>query len=402
MRFTDRNIKALKPRDKRYDVFEDGRKGFGIRVSPTGGKSWIFVYRRNGKLSRVTIGNYPEINLADAHTEHARLRAILNKGRDPASVVQTLKHEQIRAPTVEQLVHVYLERHAKVKKRSWQEDERILMKDVVSRWGRCKAEDIKRRDIAALMDDIMDRGSPIAANRTLACVRKMFNYAVERSVLDVSPCVGLKAPGTESRRDRVLSEDEIQAFWQGLEKTQITRPIQLALKLQLVTAQRKGEMTSAEWLEFDLGTGWWTIPAEKTKNKLAHRVPLSPLALELLEQIKAFPGASRYVFRSPRDDKPMLPTSIDHAIRTNRPALKIEPFTPHDLRRTAASYMTGMGISRLVVSKVLNHAESHVTAVYDRHSYDLEKRQALDAWSRKLEAIISGKVSKVIRLRRGA
>ncbi len=402
MRFTDRNIKALKPRDKRYDVFEDGRKGFGIRVSPTGGKSWIFVYRRNGKLSRVTIGNYPEINLADAHTEHARLRAILNKGRDPAIVVQTLKQEQIRAPTVQQLVHVYLDRHAKVKKRSWQEDERILMKDVIPRWGRCKAEDIRRRDVAVLMDDIMDRGSPIGANRTLACVRKMFNYAVERSILDVSPCVGVKAPGTESRRDRVLSEDEIQAFWQGLEKSQITRPIQLTLKLQLVTAQRKGEMTSAEWSELDFRTDWWTIPAAKAKNKLAHRVPLSLLALELLEQIKALSCGSCYLFPSPHGDKPLLPTSVDHAIRINRTAFDMKPFTPHDLRRTAASYMTAMGIPRLVVSKILNHAESNVTAVYDRHSYDLEKRQALEAWSRKLETIISGKASKVITLVRGA
>ena len=154
-----------------------------------------------------------------------------------------------------QLAHLYIERYAKLCKRSWHEDQRILEKDAIPRWRHITAKDITRRDVVALLDDIVDRGSPIAANRTLACVRKMFNYGVERSIFETSPCVAVKAPSKENRRDRVLSEDEIRAFWEGLERTTISIPIRYALKLQLVTAQRKGEVIAAEWPDFDLHQG---------------------------------------------------------------------------------------------------------------------------------------------------
>lgn len=161
-------------------------------------------------------------------------------------------------------------------------------------------------------------------------------------------------------------------------------------------------MAAAEWSEFDLESGWWVIPAEKSKNKLTHRVPLSPLAKEILKTAKEQAEDSQWVFPSPRDggSKRIADTAIDRAVRNNRQVFGIDSFTPHDLRRTAASLMTSMGISRLVVSKILNHAEQGVTAVYDRHSYDSEKKTALEAWGRKLESIVSGTVSNVIEIRR--
>jgi integrase len=169
----------------------------------------------------------------------------------------------------------------------------------------------------------------------------------------------------------------------------------LALKFQLVTAQRKGEVAAAEWAEMDLASGWWTIPAEKSKNKLPHRVPLSPLAIGLLTLAKEAAGNSPWVFPSPRDGgkKKIADTAIDRAVRNNRKIFGVDDFTPHDLRRTAASHMTGVGISRLVVAKILNHMESGITAVYDRHSYDPEKKRALDAWARVLDEIINGKAA---------
>ncbi len=388
MRFTDRGIRALKPKELRYEVFEDGRKGLGLRISPTGGKSWVFIYRRKGKLSRVTIGTYPEMTVADTHTELARLRAMLKKGTDLALVGRAVKGEEFNAPTVPQLAHLYIERYAKVHKRSWLEDQRMLKKDAIPRWRHIKAKDITRGDVVTLLDDIVDRGSPIAANRTLACVRKMFNYALERSILETSPCVAVKAPGKEHRCDRVLSEAEIRAFWQGLERTRISLPSRYTLKLQLVTAQRKGEIIAAEWPEFDLTLGWWTIPADRSKNHLAHRVPLSLFARELLHEMPRLDD--HYLFPSPTANKPMGDMSVDHAVRRNLGPFGIGRFTPNDLRRTAASHMTSMGIPRLVMSRILNHVETGVTAIYDRHSYDAEKREALDAWGRKLEAIIGG------------
>jgi integrase len=194
-----------------------------------------------------------------------------------------------------------------------------------------------------------------------------------------------------------LTTDEIRALWLGLEGAKMmAEGTKLALKLQLVTIQRKAEVVTARWDEIDLTDKWWTIPPEKAKNKMAHRVPLSPLALELLQAAKNLTGDSPWVFPSPQTQRHITPEAIDHALR--RPGLEALgfSFTPHDLRRSAASHMTGMGTPRLVVSKILNHMEKHITSVYDRHSYDLEKRQALEAWAHKLKSIVEGTESNVV------
>jgi integrase len=265
---------------------------------------------------------------------------------------------------------------------------------VIPAWGRRKANDITRRDVIELLDNIVDRGSPIAANRTLALVRRMFGWALSRDIVPANPCVGVQAPGVETRRDRVLSAGEIAALWCALSDpgTGVSKPIRLALKLQLATAQRKGEIIAAEWSEFNLAEGMWTIPAERSKNGMPHRVPLSRLAIAVLDEISLSPARqqSRWLFKSPRQEGPITGAAVDHAMRHDREALGTGDATPHDLRRTAASHMTSIGISRLVVSKILNHAEPGVTAVYDRHSYDREKRIALDAWAARLEEIIRG------------
>jgi integrase len=397
MRFTDRGIQALKPRDKRYIEWKDGGEGLGIRVSPGGKKTWVFMYRFGGRPRMMTIGCYPQTTLATANEEHGKAQKQLEKGNDPGEDRVQANQEARDAATVRELVEEYLHKWARPRKRSWQEDERILYKDVIPLWSRRKARDITRRDVIRLLDTIVDRGSPIAANRTLAAVRKMFNFAISRDIVSTSPCTAIHAPATENRRDRILAEDEIRTLWTILDKEgeedhlDISRPLRLALKLQLLTAQRKGEVTAAEWSEFDLDNANWTIPAGHSKNKLPHRVPLSPQAMELLTELKGKTGHSPWLFPSPRGKRPIDADSLSRAIRRNDRALELDHFTPHDLRRTAASQMAAMGVSRLVVAKVLNHTESGITAVYDRHSYDQEKRQALDAWGRKLESIVTGR-----------
>jgi integrase len=387
-KFTDRSIGALKPKAARYEVWEGG--GFGIRVSPRGVKTWVWVYHFDGRPRRMTLGTYPELGVADAHVRLADARKLLAKGTDPgAKTVADNKAERI-AETVAELAAMYLDKWARPRKRSADEDERQLRKDVIPAWGRRKAKDITRRDVIALLDNIVDRGSPIAANRTLAVIRRMFGWALSRDIISASPCVAVKAPAKERRRDRVLSAEEIATFWRTLEGPElpISASIRLALKFQLVTAQRKGEVIRAAWSEFDLYQGVWTIPAEKAKNGLPHRVPLSPLAHAVLGEIAANRNGSDWLFSSPKKDAPVGGQSVDHAMRRHHEVLGTGDASPHDLRRTAASHMTSIGISRLVVSKILNHAEAGVTAVYDRHSYDAEKRAAFDAWSARLQEII--------------
>lgn len=400
MRFTDRTIGALKRKANRYEIWEAGRKGFGVRVSTEGRKTFIYLYRYQGKARRMSIGVYPQMSLADAHVAHANAKKQLEKGVDPGAVAHTAKLEDKRAPTIEAVAAEYIERYAKPHKRSWRKDQRMLAKDVLPVFGKRKAKDITRRDVIVLLDGIVDRGAPIAANRTLEILRKMFNFAVSRDIVGASPCAAVKAPAPEKQRDRVLSKDEIRAFWRGLAAATMTDGIKLALKFQLVTAQRKGEVIAGTWNQFDINSSVWTIPSETAKNKLAHRVPLSPLATELLDRIRALAGDSPFLFPSPSTPGHITPEAVDRAVRNNRDAFGIAHFTPHDLRRTTASHMTAMGISRLVVGKLLNHIEYGVTKVYDRHSYDGEKRQALKTWGRRLQAIVTGEVpSKVVALR---
>jgi len=400
MRLTDRSIATLKPKTKRYEVWEDGRTGLGVRVSSAGRKSWVYMYRFDGKPRRMTLGTYPAVGLADAHVKHAQAKADLQKGVDPGAKEIERKTTERTAETVAELVETYLEKWARPRKRSAAEDERTLKKEVLPLWGHRKAKDIKRRDVIALLDEIVNRGSPIQANRTLAVIRRMYNFAISRDILDATPVAMVKAPAKESQRDRVLTANEIRIIWKGLDEAPMTDGIKLALKLQLVTAQRKGEIVGAALEEFDLEDNVWTIPAVRSKNGQAHRVPLSPLALELIQEARFQGGDTPWLFPSPTADGPILARSINRAVYKTLPGMGLENVTPHDLRRTAASGMTALGIPRLTVSKILNHVEKGVTAVYDRHSYDAEKRHALEVWAARLHEIIDNKpaASNVVAL----
>lgn len=392
---TKRVVDSIKADPARQvDYWDQTLPRFGLRVSPGGRKTWIVFYRHNGRARRMTLGVHPHTSLAEARDKADDALHKVDHGGDPAST----KVEERKAETFAELAHEYVERHAK-KKRSGHEDIRLLYgsphkkktgkrphEPIVKRWGAMKAKDITRRDVRALLDDIADR-APIMANRTLALVRKMFNFAIEHSWLEANPCLMIKRLAPDRQRDRVLSEDEIRKFWAALDAE---HPIIAALfKVRLLTAQRGGEVHGATWSEMDFDSGWWTIPAQRAKNGLAHRVPLSPPALKILKDLNSKAGDSEWVFPSTRKTGP----HINHAQKAIERIVKRSgvEFRGHDLRRTAASLMVGAGVPRLVVSKILNHVETGVTAVYDRHGYDLEKRAALDFWGKRVEAIIANK-----------
>ena len=415
MKFTDAKIRALKPKTSRYEVWETGRNGFGIRVSPHGRKSWVFMYWFEGMQKRMTFGVYPEMTLEKAHSAHAKAREQLFNKIDPSELLVRSNIEHRGAPTVSQMVNEYIEKWAKPRKRTWEEDARMLSKDVVPPLGKRKAKDIKRRDIVLLIDEIVERGSPITANRTLRIIKKMFSFAVSRGILDASPCVAIEPPAKEGHRERVLSEEEIKKFWFGLDDALMAEGTRIILKLLLVTAQRKGEAAKSEWSEIDFDTGWWTIPSSKAKNKRTHRVPLTGIAIDLLREAKELAKDSKWVFPSVKNQS-ITPRSISRAIRNNskkRPKdhpkhkppygdfFKFEHFTPHDLRRTAATKMASLRITEHDVSKVLNQTIQTVTNKhYNHYSYDKEKQQALNKWSRKLQSIISGESpGKIVELK---
>lgn len=393
--FTARWVQALKPGAMRAEYFDEAFTGLVLRVEPSGRKTWRVAFRANGRWRRMNIGSAAFMDLAHARKRAREILGEVAGGHDPANERQADRE----AGTFAELSHEYIERHAKKLKRSWREDYRILYGSphkkktgkrphlgIVNRLGPMRVKEITRRDIRAILDETADR-APIMANRTLAVVRKMFNFAIEHDWLESNPCHLIKRLAPERQRDRVLSEDEIRKFWKALDDEQ---PIIAALfRLRLLTAQRGGEVHGARWDEMELTTGWWTIPAARSKNRLAHRVPLSAQALKVLKDLKAQSEDSPWVFPSTRKAGPHI-AHAQKAIERVVERSKVE-FRGHDLRRTAASLMVGAGVPRLVVSKILNHVETGVTAVYDRHSYDLEKRAALDFWGKRVEAIIANK-----------
>jgi integrase len=166
--------------------------------------------------------------------------------------------------------------------------------------------------------------------------------------------------------------------------------IGMAVRLLLVTAQRRAEVAEAPWTEFDLANAVWTISSERTKNRLVHLVPLSPLAITLLREIKSMSGESPWLFPSPRRDGPITAPSVTQAFRDNRTDLQVGDATVHDLRRTSGTRMSEMGISRFIVKRVLNHVERDVTDIYDRYAYLAEERHAIEAWARRIEQVVAG------------
>jgi integrase len=392
MRFTDSTIKALKPKPNRYEKWEG--RGFGLRVAPSGRKTFIFLYRFKGLSRRMSLGVYPDLTLHEARKTYAEAYLTLTKGIDPGKQTLSAKHEESLAPTVKDFVTEYLEKWAKPRKKKWAEDERTLYKDVVPYIGRSKMKDITRRDLGSILDRIVDRGSPGQANKTHQVLSKMFSFAVSRSVIEHNPVVGMGKPATENISLRFLNAIEIKQFWNKLDEIPIKEGTALCLKVLLLLGQRRGETATLEWQEIDLNNKTWTIPTHKAKNGKAHTVPLPPMAMSIITRAKELAKDSSYVFPGAKPSSPTSPDSITSAVYKNQHRFNMEQFSAHDLRHTVATQLAEAGVEGVHISKVLNHTVPGITAqVYNHHQYDKEKSQALVKWERKLKGILFNEVS---------
>jgi integrase len=302
------------------------------------------------------------------------------------------------------LAEDYLAKHARKFKRSAGEDERILNVEVLPRWREKSVRDLTRRDVRALVERVADR-APIMANRVLAVVRKMLNFAVDHDWIDANPAARVKKPSPETSRDRVLSSEEIRRVWRLLSHLPSTEerpapgrtratcpkddplcPVSVAmaalLKVRLLTAQRGGEVARMRWQDLTLPNdkekiatvGWWTIPSEHAKNGVPHRVPLTADVVVLIKaQLpKGDEKPGEFVFTGRGGS-----TVLDRARKAPAAvaaALDIS-FRGHDLRRTAATQMAEAGVPREHIAHVLNHFEggARATRVYDRYAYDREE-----------------------------
>jgi integrase len=337
------------------------------------------------------------LGLADARRGAAKAIREVQEGKDPgaAKVAQRgalrLNEPAVDRDLVSSVVEEFIRRAVRPHNRTAGETERIFNSYVLPAWGGRKVQAITRRDVLSLVDGIVDRGAPYAANRVFAAVRRFFNWTVERSILDLSPAAGMKPPGAEVKRDRVLTDNEIRLFWASTD--QLRTPFRELYRLLLLTGQRRDEVAAMQWNEVEGAD--WTIPAGRVKNADTHLVPLSDLALETLRSVPQISGGPSFVFtttgRSPVSGFSRAKHRLDALMKAESAGVELEPWRLHDLRRTCATGMARLRISPHVIEAVLNHRSgeiSGVAAVYNRFGYLDEKRAALAAWERYVGELV--------------
>ena len=357
------------------DYYDEDLAGFGMRVSPRGTRTWFVFYRYNGVNRRLKIGNYPLMGLATARdTARDALREAA-KGADPAHV----KSEPKKTETVKELAAQYIEEHAKVRKRSWVHDQRVLDFDVIPTLGRRRVQDVTRAEIRDMLARIVVR-APIRANRTLEIVRKMFNWAIGKEIVNDNPCDHLRPPAVEKKRARFLTEAEFPVFWNAV--TELGGAAEVAFKLLMITGQREMEVGRIRREHINYKDATWLIPGDVAKNGMEHLVPLSPYALELVRGLDATrKPEDEWLFQSPSRAAPVVRNFYEKRIIALRKSTGIHDIRIHDLRRTAATNWAKLRVGRFMIKRLLNHTDSDVTGTYDLYEYLDEKRAALVAWA---------------------
>ncbi len=387
MRLRERDIGKLPVPTKNDKVYRDGEvRGFGVRVTPKNARSFVLGYSVHRRERRFTIGQWPSWNVTRARERAKELRRKIADGFDPLAE----KEQALKDPTFGQVAAQYLEVRAS-KQKGFAEYKRILEKDALPHWRNIRAAGIRKRDVVALIEKKAET-APVAANRLFQLIRRLFAFALEREIVELNPCYGLKKPGgDETSRERALNGNEIRILWRCLSEDELfSETTSGSLKLMLSSAQREGEVVSARWEE--IADDWWVIPGSKTKNGKQHKVPLNSIALEVLTEQ---PRVSEWVFPSPRkEDQHIHRDALCKALRRARTRdaelEKLDAFHPHDLRRSAATAMGEHGVAEFDIALTLNHSRTGVTQVYNRAKYDRQKRQTLDLWDRVLRAYIRG------------
>ena len=429
-------IKNLPAKGERYDKpiaseDDDGRAlpGLQIRVFPSGARTFRYRYQLDGAVRAMTLGPFPEVSLTLARERHRAAYKLLQRDIDPveheaeqARKAAERRAHDAKAITVAKLVDEFVANELRERRKDPDQAERMLRKDVVKRWGTKLVRDITRQDGKQLIRAVKSR-APIVANRVKALLEQLFDYAAEEGHIGDSPLRKMRRVTKEVPRDRALSVDEIKTLWHELDARTssqpfgtlkkgredkrgtkaepfMSKPVALAVKLLLVTGQRRGELAKALKNAIDLDAKLWAIPAEHSKNGNPHAVPLSPLACQLFRDAMALTD-STFVFGSPRKkaraDSPITEKAVTRAVARNQCGL--EHWTAHDLRRTAASHLHRIGVDPIVVERVLNHTLPKMMQTYNRHDYADEMRVALDRWAAELERIIAGE-SNVVALPR--
>lgn len=400
---TIRTVEATKscPRGDVY-TWDTSLRGFGLRVTPRGVKSYVLQYRVDGgPARRKTIGIHGSPwTTHTARKEAERLLMLVRQGVDPVEQAREAKRkaEALNFATYcDRFVEIYLQPNWPD---TWPEAMRVFENVAKPRWGKRPLTSIKRADMVKLMDDYADR--PGRRKYIHSILRKFFNWAVDRQDIEVSPLAGMKAPKALPSRRRVLGQEELICLWMATERA--GWPWGPYVRLLILTMQRRQEVAEMDWSEVDLEARTWTLPAARAKNDEAHIVPLTKLALAELKLLG--PRERGLVFtttgRTPVSGFSKAKRSLDadllailqerHVLRGGTASASHVPdWRLHDLRRTGATNLQALGIPIEVTEAVLNHisgTRAGVAGIYNRYKYEPEKRSALEAWDAKLGGLL--------------
>ncbi|MDR3420100.1 MAG: tyrosine-type recombinase/integrase [Xanthobacteraceae bacterium] len=415
--FTDRYLRSLKPAasGKRVVVYDAQVPNFGIRVSDhcndENKGAFVLIARYPGSANPAPrrIGDYPAMTLAKARAIAREWREDIRQGIDPKvkEAERRLELERMRADTFRAAFETYAEEKLS-KLRTGGAVAAAIKTHAFPKLANRPLKEIKRREVLSMLKEIAKK-HPIAANRVSAYLKTFFVWALDEELIDDSPAASIKRLSKENERDRVLKDWEIRAIWRACGELGV---FGRAFRFMLVTGQRRTEVGKMTWREIDRKQALWALEKERTKASRAHLVPLSPLALSILDDC---PKMGDYVFSTGRsgrgklakDAKPVpisgwgkAKESLDDLALAKAQAIAVErgedapdaiaEWRLHDLRRSCASHLARLGVDRVVISKVLNHAEPGVTRIYDRFDRLGEKRAALDRWGVHLQATIDG------------
>lgn len=364
-RLTDTMIDGLRPQAKRYIVMDSVAAGLGVRVSTSGRKTFVMVARFSSK--HPTARSFGKITLEEARDKAHTWRKQLARGVDP---------KRPNASSFGAMAEKFFD-HIKHQRRA-HDCERIVRRELRGWWEK-PLSSITRREVIDTIDRVKANGTPSAAHQLLAHMRRVFNYTIARDVLEYSPCDRLRASaliGERIVRKRVLTDDEIRALWRASER--VGYPYGPLWQLLLVTGQRRSDVANARWTEFDIGNSIWTIPPERFKSDSTHIVPLTQLAIDVLDKL---PRDGELVFGHINGFS-KAKRRLDKAI--GDPA----PFVIHDLRRTVRTRLSSLRVPYEVAEMVIGHGKKGLARVYDQHHYLPEMRDALERWETSLRSML--------------
>lgn len=405
-------IGLMKPPGKhekpnQIDVYDLGQRGLALRISYGGTKTFFVsarvLKRSKWKPTRVPLGRYPELTLETARDKAHEMLKLIKQGFDPVQL-KKLKRQGLEAASVHTFARVrdqFLEacrlgrassRRKQVRPTTLKEYARLLRGNDFKEWESQHLALITDSEVDALLDGILDRGKRVMANRTHSVLLLLFKFAKKKKWIPVNPMLDVDRPTHESPRDRHLSDEEIKAVWIGLDAAPVASPMKLLLKLILVTGQRPGDVRLMTISNLDFEKKVLAISGEAYKTGIGHVVPLSGLALRLINAALEMRGHldGAYVFQT-KGGGPFKKEQLSKSVKKcfKKRLFDMPPWTPHDLRRTCRTHLAELGVPYHLAERIMGHSQGKMDATYNRHTYQTEQRAALEKWADRLTVIVS-------------